>query len=431
MRSLKVAFAAALLVLSIMLVTSPPASATMRGGRLDSKFGKKGKVLTDLNGGSEDLGYGVAVQSDGKIVEAGFSLESTCPCRDFALARYTPRGALDPTFGTGGIVRTDFGTNSADEAFAVAIQSDGKLVAAGLSDSNGSFDFALARYNSDGTLDTTFGTGGKVLTDLGSTSSDIAVAVALQANGKIVAAGQYNANTISSDFAVVRYNSDGTLDGTFGTGGKLLTDLGSQDVANAMALQSDGKIVVGGTSTAGTSSSFDFALVRYNSDGTLDGTFGTGGAVLTDFSGSGSFDQAFAVAIQSDGKILAAGGSGAEDFALARYTSSGTLDTSFGTGGTTTSSVGADGSVAYALEIQTDGKIIAAGTASNDFALARYGVSGLLDSSFGTGGVVLTSFGAFDDEARALAIQSNGRIVAAGDSSQTTGYDFALARYRP
>jgi len=225
-------------------------------------------------------------------------------------------GSLDTSFSTDGKVTTAFGTSN-DVATSVAIQSDGKIVAAGYSYNGANYDFALVRYNMDGSLDSTFGTGGKVTTAFG-TGDDGAKSVAIQSDGKIVAAG-YSDNGANYDFALVRYNTDGSLDSTFGTGGKVTTAVGTgTDNAKSVAIQSDGKIVAAGYSYNGAN--FDFALVRYNTDGSLDSTFGTGGKVTTAFGTSN--DEAYSVAIQSDGKIVAAGSSnnGANyDFALVRY----------------------------------------------------------------------------------------------------------------
>jgi uncharacterized delta-60 repeat protein len=337
-------------------------------------------VLTDFGGGSFEAANALAVQSDGKIVAAGFS--TTTPIPDFGLARYDPKGDLDRGFGVHGKVLTDFkGSGSVDVASAVAIQSDGKIVAAGYSDASGSPDFALARYNANGTLDTTFNSSGKVLTDLsGSGSGDFASAVAIQSDGKIVAAGYSDASGTPYDFALVRYNPNGTLDTTFYTTGRELADLsgsGSYDQAHALGIQSDGKIVAVGLSMASGNS--DFAIARYNPNGTLDTTFNTTGKVLTDLSGAGSQDEASAVAIQSDGKIVAAGdstvGGGNPDFALARYKADGTLDRAFNsTGRVLTDFGGFD--VAYAVVIQSARRIVAGGfsdvSGSSDFALAGY-----------------------------------------------------------
>jgi uncharacterized delta-60 repeat protein len=248
-------------------------------------------------------------------------------------------GDLDPSFGTGGKVITPISPgNGVDTARGVAVQSDGRIVAAGhtFNDSTG-IDFALVRYNADGTLDTTFGTSGKVTTNTSiSNGEDIAYAVAIQSNGRIVAAGYAFNTATSGDFVLARYNSDGTLDTTFGTGGKAITNFnifGSFDQAHAVAIQTDGKIVAAGLSSS------DFALARYNEDGTLDATFGTGGKVTTNISPINADDAIHAVTIQADGRVVAAGyanngATGSDpDFALARYNADGTLDTSFGTAG--------------------------------------------------------------------------------------------------
>jgi uncharacterized delta-60 repeat protein len=239
----------------------------------------------------------------------------------FALARYNSDGTLDASFGAGGIVTTDFAA-SLTQAFSVALQPDGKIVAAGQTFINGSLDFALARYNRDGTLDASFGTGGTVTTDFAGERSrqDRAFSVAVQPDGKIIAAGQ--ATIRSFDFALARYNRDGTLDASFGTGGTVTTSFGngSFDFARSVALQPNGKIVAAGQVLF--IGGFDFALARYSRDGTLDASFGTGGTVTTDFAGSD--DGALSVGVQPNGKIVAAGQAiigGRILFGLARYES--------------------------------------------------------------------------------------------------------------
>jgi uncharacterized delta-60 repeat protein len=314
--------------LFLVSISSQLTWAAPGSGGLDPRFGVQGKVLTNFSAGSYEIAHALAIQSDGKIVAAGYSAASGTSSSHFALARYTSGGRLDRRFGANGKVLTDFsGSGSIDSANALAIQSDGKIVAAGYSFASGTTpsDFALARYNPDGTLDPTFNATGKVLTDFsGSGSGDAANAVAIQSDGKIVAAGYSLASGSPWDFALARYNPDGTLDTTFNATGKVLTHFsgsGSGDTATALAIQSDGKIVAAGGSYA-SGPPQDFALARYNPDGTLDPTFNSTGKVLTDFSGSGSVDFAYALAIQSDGKIVAGGfssPSGTSDFALARY----------------------------------------------------------------------------------------------------------------
>jgi uncharacterized delta-60 repeat protein len=306
-----------ILPLALLLALQPVGAPLGRGrrpGDLDPTFGSGGKVTTDFAGGS-DVAIGVALQPDGKIVAAGSATPKATIFSDFALARYNPDGSLDATFGSGGKVTTEF-TGGSDRASAVALQPDGKIVAAGTAFTGTSYNVALARYNPDGSLDATFGSGGKVTTEF-TGNFDQANAVALQPNGKIVAAGNTGAGT-SHDFALARYNPDGSLDATFGSGGKVTTDFtGGSDQATALSLQPNGKIVAAGTASTGTI--LEFALVRYKKHGGLDPSFGSGGKVTTDFTGSN--DVAWGVALQPDRKIVAVGGAGTvnSDFALARY----------------------------------------------------------------------------------------------------------------
>jgi uncharacterized delta-60 repeat protein len=260
----------------------------------------------------------IAIQSDQKIVVAGRGLGAIAGTSDFLLIRFAASGgALDPSFGNSGFVQTDFFSQS-DSVSSLVIQADGKIVAGGVAttDANGSTNFALARYNSNGSLDSTFGTAGKVTTDFPGQFHGIR-ALALQPDGKIVAAG-FTFLT-DSNFGLARYNPDGTLDPSFGSGGKVITDFsgtGVTDEAHAVVVQPDGRIIAGGiVQTA--SDGLDFALARYNSDGSLDSNFGASGKVTTTFSSADDFVNA--LVLQSDGKLVAVGGSGGGDFALARY----------------------------------------------------------------------------------------------------------------
>ncbi|MDQ0312841.1 putative delta-60 repeat protein/putative repeat protein (TIGR01451 family) [Kitasatospora herbaricolor] len=393
------------------LLLALPGVAWAAPGDLDPGFGTGGRVTTDF-GGSGDEARALAVQADGRIVAAGVR------DGDFALARYNTDGSLDAGFGTGGRVTTDF-DGGGDAANGVAVQADGRIVAVGVSESSagGNF-FSVVRYNADGSLDTGFGTGGKVITDFGSGGINEAFAVAVQADNKVVAAGLNG-----GDFALARYNTDGSPDAGFGTGGTVLTDFaGGAGAVHGVAVQADGRIVAAGY-TGNNVGNYDFALARYTGTGGLDGGFGTGGRVTTSF---GAFESANGVAVQADGRIVAAGVSG-NDFALARYTSAGAPDTGFGTGGRVTTDFGGSEN-AQAVAVQGDGRIVAAGSGatggSSNFVLARYNTVGGLDTGFGTGGRVLTDFGGFD-QAHGVAVQADGRIVAAG----LTDNDFALARY--
>jgi uncharacterized delta-60 repeat protein len=430
----------------LLLVTPSPIEAAP--GDLDPTFGNGGKVLTPIGNSGGSAAYDLIFQSDGKIVVVGFSNSGTSsvPNYDFALVRYNPDGTLDTSFGTGGKVTTDFG-GTEDLGYGVAIQSDGKIVVVGGSNSSSaSTNFALARYNTDGTLDSSFGTGGKVITDFAG-GSDAANAVAIQSNGKIVAAGYSRASNVQGDdFAVARYNTDGTLDNSFGTGGKVITDFGgSFEFADEIIIQSDGKIIAAGVSgnfVPGSGFRRKFALVRYNADGSLDTSFGTGGKVQTSIRLD---DTAYAAAIQADGKIVLAGFSStgtaaSSDFAAVRYNPDGSLDNSFGTGGIVlTDFGGSGGDVARAVVIQSNGKIVVVGetgpSGNSDFALVRYNADGTLDSSFGTGGKVITPVGSStNDRVNAAAVQADGKIVVVGGSTtgtfpSPTNTEFAVVRY--
>jgi uncharacterized delta-60 repeat protein len=396
------------LLMSIALFISTSSCAS--DGTLDLSFGISGTTITAL--GNLAAGQLAIVQPDGKIVAIGYG--GNAPNVDFALARYNPDGSLDTSFGTGGLVTTSFSIFF-DQAFSGLLQVDGKIIAIGTANGGG-VDFALARYNPDGSLDSTFGIGGLVTTDFGGTEQ--AHSGLLQPDGKIIAIGYSNVSG-TDDFALARYNSDGSLDTSFGTGGLVTTDFGVGDRAFSGLLQPDGKIVA-----IGNRSTTDFALARYNSDGSLDTSFGTGGLVITDF---GGIEQADSGLLQTDGKIIAIGSS-SSDFALARYNPDGSLDTSFGTGGLVTTDFGGDDRANSGL-LQTDGKIIALGSSNasgdNDFALARYNPDGSLDTTFGTGGLVTTDFGA-GDRAFSGLLQPDGKVVALGQRNTTA---FALARY--
>jgi len=228
---------------------------------------------------------------------------SLSPC----VAHAAP-GDLDPTFGGTGKVITPF--DGFALGLSVAVQADGNLVVAGYAFNGSDYDFALVRYNTDGSLDTSFNGTGKVTPAIGS-GNDVGHCVAVQSDGKIVAAG-----TASGNFALVRYNANGSLDTTFNGTGITTTDFGGADGAHGVKFQNDGKIVAAGQAF----SNGDFALARYNTDGSVDTSFGSAGKVTTDFDGGG--DVGFGMALQSDGKIVVAGYAtiaGTAEFAVARY----------------------------------------------------------------------------------------------------------------
>jgi uncharacterized delta-60 repeat protein len=419
--------------------------ARAAAGDLDQTFGRRGKVTTDFNG-TTDIAYAVALQPDGKIVVVGTTYANNdYSNEDFAVTRYNENGTLDTSFGANGRVTTNF-PNLAAVASAVAIQSDRKIVVAG-----GAFplftflgDYAIVRYNANGSLDTSFGRGGIVRTRF-SAGGSYAYAMALQTDGKIIAGGTVfvdfsTDDSSNTDFALVRYRPNGTLDATFGNGGGVMTDFdGFNDDVQALLIQPDGKIVAVGDAK-NPAHYYDFALARYLPGGVLDTTFGAGGKVRTDF-GASNLDIAYSAALQSNGKIVAAGlatfNNGIEqDFAIARYNQNGTLDTNFSLDGRVTIDFGSYLQTAYSVLIQTDGKIVTVGypnteSSDSDFLLARCNRNGSLDSTFGMGGKVRTSFGDLNDGANGAALQSDGKIVAVGFHPTTTrvGVDFIVARY--
>ncbi len=285
-------------------------------GSLDSDFGNDGKAITDV-GGIRDQAYSVAIQSDSKIVVAGYS-EGGDGGWDFAVVRYDTNGSLDSDFGNDGKVITAVGRSGAI-AHSVAIQSDGKIVAAGSGYNGIDNDFAVVRYDTNGSLDSDFGSDGIVMTNFGIRGDEVH-SVAIQSDGKIVAAGVgYNGS--DDDFAVVRYNTNGSLDSDFGNDGKVMTPIGSsRDQIYGVAIQNDGKIIVAGRSNDGVYNyTYDFAVVRYNTNGSLDNTFANDGKVITDV--GDSFSGASGVAIQRDGNIIVAGSirNSSNDFIIVRY----------------------------------------------------------------------------------------------------------------
>jgi uncharacterized delta-60 repeat protein len=346
---------------------------------------------------------------------------------------------LDASFAGSGKTLISFG-DGACAAYAVAIQPDGRIVVAGATNIYSSSGLAMARLNTNGSLDLSFGVNGKVTTP----GVDDASAVAIQSDGKIVAGGGY------SEFELARYNTNGSLDTSFGSNGVTTLPFSNGDGhVRAVQLQSNGKIIAAGYANDANGKD-QFTLARFNTNGTLDTTFGSGGTVMTTFSGVATLSSAYGAGIQPDGKIVAGGfdlyaTSGAtveSDLAAARYQTNGALDFSFGSLGRATNNVGGGTlDFAYAMAIQPDGKIVLAGGAGintlppiqygngNVFvALARFDTNGAPDTTFGNYGTVITQVGAFSDYALSMAIQPNGKILVAG-ASQNGNYEWFVQRY--
>lgn len=381
------------------------------GTHLDFSFSSDGKILTEFGtifSPRDDFAWDVDIQSNGKIIVAGRTSTSSGGY-DIAVARYNSDGTLDTSFDTDGKTTADVVTH--DEVSAVAVQGNGKIVVAG----QGGGDFAVVRFNSDGSLDTTFAGDGSVLIDFNG-FNDFGNAVAIQPDGKIVVAGLINtsASGANKNWGVARLNTDGTLDMTFDGNGVLATDfLGGDDRADDVLVEADGKIVVGGYAFSSIEGN-NFAAARYNSNGSLDTSFSGDGKAVFPIGDSTSDDKANALARTSDGKYILAGGiiNGLGlDAALARLTATGALDTTFGTGGKVVTDLHPnDLDAATDVVLQSDDKIVVTYKIGGDlfddtFGLARYNTDGTLDPTFGTGGKVNTVFGTGEVSAQAIAYQ--------------------------
>lgn len=341
-----------------------------------------------------------------------------------------PAGSLDTTFGAGGRVTTAVG-QSDDYGHAVALQEDGKIVVVGTAlSAAGGNEFAVSRYGRDGVLDPTFGTGGTVLVDFAG-KSDVARTVTLQPDGKIVVGGGATTAANEERFGLLRLTATGAPDPSFGSGGRVITAItgSGADRINAVIMQADGKIVAGGQASFGSATSgVDFALARYTPAGTLDGTFGTGGTVVTAVRAGSGTDAIHSLAIQG-GAVIAVGGEG--DFLAARYLATGALDPAFGTGGTVSGVFGGTIGVASSVAVDRAGRLLLAGQADNDTAVVRLTAAGTLDATFGTGGKVKVPLSSNWDAAEGLAVQADGKIVLAGWRMPDAGgsaTDFTVTR---
>ena len=406
--------------LSFVLLIATFLSAYTQAGSLNLTFGVGGIATTSFWQGNM---RSMAVQSDGKIALAGYHFNGSS--NSIALTRFNIDGSLDNTFDGDGNLSTLIGT--ASEGNAVAIQPDGKIVLAGSSyDNSGSGDdvFLLVRYNTNGSLDNTFDADGIATTTFSGSNGDIANALLIQTDGKIILAASHH-NGSRQDFAILRYNSNGSLDNSFDTDGKLTTAIGSSDdIAYSIAMQTDGKIVVAGQSDI--SGNNDFVLVRYNSNGSLDNSFDTDGKLTISI---GFAQDEAALAIQANGNILIAGSNGS-NFIAARFNANGSLDNTFDGDGIAITPVGiASSAEATSMEIETDGKILVAGFAfvapGRDFALVRYNSNGSLDISFDGDGKVTTHI-AGNDYAESIKI-SGSRIYLGGISNNNV---FTVVAYQ-
>jgi uncharacterized delta-60 repeat protein len=430
--------AALLLPVALLLgLTGFPLVALGAAGDLDPTFGGSGYAIAALGDGA-DSGEAVVIQGDGKIIVAGASF--TGAATDFAAVRYGPEGAVDSTFGGDGVVTADF-AGGPDHAYDAVLQPEGELILAGSAYSDGAYRFGLARFDSNGAPDAAFDGDGLLTIPFGSQDAS-ATAVALQPDGKIVLAG-YVSTGDDYDIALARVHPNGEPDLAFSGDGQTTTPVGDGwERAYDLAIQPDGKIIVVGEDRAGGDGTVpQFVVVRYNSDGSLDEEFGTGGIVTT-FLGDEPTAQCIAqgVALQDDGKIVVVGQftqAGYDYFGIARYTTTGSLDAGgadgFGPDGYVRIAPGYGG-LAYDVVIQPDGWIVVAGDGDfgsgyDDFTLMRLNWFGGLDDDFGSGGIAHGSLVPGNDAARGVALQADGKIVAAGSANNDTDDDLAVARF--
>ncbi|HYC48126.1 MAG TPA: hypothetical protein VED01_21845 [Burkholderiales bacterium] len=367
-----------------------------------------GVAIADIAASDEDM-RDMIVQPDGRIVVAGYSMTfSSGFVSVFTLSRFTPEGALDPTFGGDGLVNTQIGPARFDTAASVALQADGKILVAGRTVEGGPVfateRTAVVRYNADGTLDTTFDTDGIATTHIGHAQK-----IAVQSDGRILVAGEF-----AGGAGMLRYNPDGSLDTTFDLDGTLISGAG---IIFDLALQSDGKIVT----VAGRN------VARYNADGSLDSSFAADGTTSLPENAGG-----VSVVLQPDGKIVVGAQTPAHVFAAVRFNADGTLDSTFGSGGIVITDVTPGQDFAWDVAVQPDGRILLGGHGHNsnaDFAIVRYNPDGTLDTTFDGDGRIVTSVGPIQDVGRRLAVLADGKILLAGESYTGSSDAFAVVRY--
>ncbi len=394
--------------------------ALSQAGSLDNTFGSSGEVIHNI--GNYFVSRGITVQPDNKILIIG-DRET-----HLVVIRMNPDGSYDNSFGSGGVVNTSLSSNSV-QGWDIALQADGKILAAGFTGDASTATFALVRYNSDGSLDNGFGTSGIAYTNFGSPPA-YGRSIALQSDGKIVMTGGVGAG---SDFGLARFTSTGSLDAAFGNSGLVKTSMGIAESASYdVKIQSDGKILVCGIAEQ-NSSADDYAFARYTTTGSLDNTFGSGGRAYVDWVGGN--DGARGIDLQSDGKIVATGYVDAvleNDMGVCRLNSNGSLDNSFDSDGKKFVSFEFDDDAGYDILIQPDGKILTAGPTgggfNNNFGVARLESNGSQDFSFDFDGYAETGISG-DDIAMALALDNQYQILVTGYSGGTGSAEGATLRH--
>ena len=399
-------------------------------GSLDLTYGDQGKKILPLGTGNA-FGRSIAIQPDGKSIMASIANNGTS--NDFAVLRLTPEGQPDLEFGDSGMIITDFDSRT-DIAEAIALDDMNRIIVAGSIENTTGFDFGVARYLPDGNLDESFSDDGLNTTEVGVTG--FCKAVAVQQDNKIVLGGYaINPLTGTNEFVLVRYRTDGVIDSTFDHDGIVKTnmDIGS-GVANAMLIQPDGKIVLAGQVLNESTFAWEIGIARYNEDGSLDESWGDFGIVLTT---SPLVSHTInAVALQDDQKIVVGGFNGTAPstnlFTVARYNTNGEIDKTFGTDGLVIDSYGAQDNQINTLVIQPDGNILIAGSTllgnADQLAIARLTEDGSFDDAFGDEGIVIDAFGQ-NDAIEAMALQQDGKLLVTGESFDGNRFSVVAARY--
>ncbi|QDU28395.1 Bifunctional hemolysin/adenylate cyclase precursor [Anatilimnocola aggregata] len=401
-------------------------------GAFDTTFGDQGWATADFNA-SQSYAVSASLQADGKLViGGGVFTGATFFNPDITLARFNTNGQLDSTFSDDGFVVTGLqGPLSNFERTVLAVQPDGKTLVAGSSMAIGAGGYlSLARLNADGSLDSTFGNGGSVNIYVGIAPNRIG-GLAVQADGKILLTGSEFGLTTTFDVVVVRLNADGSFDNTFGTAGRTTLNINDHDESRAIAVQADGKILIGG-STVG-SSGFDYFVTRLQTDGTFDSSFGTGGTTITDL-GDGS-NVLNALVVLPGGQIVVAGQASGFDFAFVQYTSNGELDSTFSADGILYGTPGITPFGIQSLAVQSDGKVLGATTAFTNLgqgpAVVLVNENGTIDTAFGDAGWAYVAVPGTYSEGYGVAVQADGKILVNGTffGSEPTIQDMLVARF--
>lgn len=405
-------------------------------GALDSTFSTDGKLRIDFNG-SYETGVSLLSLPDGKTVIGGATYLNGD--YDYTLVKLTQNGTYDSTFGTNGITITRL-AGTADFMTNMELQPDGKILCTGYCNSCSQHYWYVLRYHANGVIDSSFGTNG-ISTSFKSTSFGGAADIEVLPDSSILLCGHMNTPQ-GYQMTVVKLESNGRVDSTFGTVGAVVPYFGYFQCSASRMQIVNGKILLAGVAENNMITNRNFALVQLQASGLRDSTFGTNGVVITDFDSLN--ENIMQIAIQPDGKIVAAGMTGYinTNFAMARYHANGSIDSSFGINGLVENNISQYSDYITDVVLQPDGKIVVGARTDNnlqqphnsnpiDFIVARYTSAGVFDNTFGTNGRVVTNFGTFNTAMNRIALAPNNKLVVVGsgfdNTLQTT--DMLVARY--